>query len=235
MRELLLVVTFGSNVIESRRIDKDKITIGRDDTNDIVLNNPTISREHSEINFSDGIISIKDLRSANGTFINNVKMDDAVLDIGDEIIVGKYMIKLKSARSLDPELDLSFQSTEEGKSTDIETFMVDDKTRKQMLERLKSGDNISFPELILANNKQIKLTEDNFYIGKGSESNLRIKGIFIKDVHVKIIKIGATSYKMISMGSFFSPVRVNGKKTKEKILRHGDVIEIGGEEIVFNM
>ena len=235
MRELLLVVTFGSNVIESRRIDKDKITIGRDDTNDIVLNNPTISREHSEINFSDGIISIKDLRSANGTFINNVKMDDAVLDIGDEIIVGKYMIKLKSARSLDPELDLSFQSTEEGKSTDIETFMVDDKTRKQMLERLKSGDNISFPELILANNKQIKLTEDNFYIGKGSESNLRIKGIFIKDVHVKIIKIGATSYKMISMGSFFSPVKVNGKKTKEKILRHGDVIEIGGEEIVFNM
>ena len=235
MRELLLVVTFGTNVIESRRIDKDKITIGRDDTNDIVLNNPTISREHSEINFSDGIISIKDLRSANGTFINNVKMDDAVLDIGDEIIVGKYMIKLKSARSLDPELDLSFQSSEEGKSTDIETFMVDDKTRKQMLERLKSGDNISFPELILANNKQIKLTEDNFYIGKGSESNLRIKGIFIKDVHVKIIKIGATSYKMISMGSFFSPVRVNGKKTKEKILRHGDVIEIGGEEIVFNM
>lgn len=235
MRELLLVVTFGSNVIESRRIDKDKITIGRDDTNDIVLNNPTISREHSEINFSDGIISIKDLRSANGTFINNVKMDDAVLDIGDEIVVGKYMIKLKSARSLDPELDLSFQSSEEGKSTDIETFRVDDKTRKQMLERYQSGDDINFPVLILSNNKQIKVTEDNFYIGKGSESNLRIKGSFIKDVHVKIIKIGATSYKMISMGSFFSPVRVNGKKTKEKILRHGDVIEIGGEEIVFNM
>ena len=78
MRELLLVVTFGSNVIESRRIDKDKITIGRDDTNDIVLNNPTVSREHSEIDFSDGIISIKDLRSANGTFINNVKRKDDI-------------------------------------------------------------------------------------------------------------------------------------------------------------
>ena len=153
MRELLLVVTFGSNVIESRRIDKDKITIGRDDTNDIVLNNPTISRQHSEISFSDGIVSIKDLRSANGTFINNVKMDDAVLDIGDEIVVGKYMIKLKSARSLDPELDLSFQSTEEGKSTDIETFRVDDKTRKQMLERYQSGKDINFPVLILSNNK----------------------------------------------------------------------------------
>ena len=235
MRKLLLVVTFGTNVIESRRIDKDKITIGRDDTNDIVLNNPTISREHSEINFSDGIISIKDLGSANGTFINNVKMDEAVLDIGDEIVVGKYMIKLKSARSLDPELDLSFQSSEEGKSTDIETFRVDDKTRKQMLERYQSGKDINFPVLILSNNKQIKVTEDIFLIGKGSESNLRINGSFIKDVHAKIIKIGATSYKMISMGSFFSPVRVNGKKTKEKILRHGDVIEIGGEKIVFNL
>ncbi len=40
---------------------------------------------------------------------------------------------------------------------------------------------------------------------------------------------------MISMGSFFSRVKVIGKKTKEKIVRHGDVIEIGGEEIVFNM
>jgi len=235
MRGLLLVVTFGSNVLESRRIDKEEISIGREDTNDIVLNNPSISRRHSVIRVSDGIVSIKDLGSVNGTFINNVKMDEAVLDIGDEIVVGKYMIKLKSEKSLDPELDLSFQSTEEGKSTDIETFRVDDNTRKKMLERYRSGEDISFPVLILSNNKQIKITEDNFLIGRGSDSNLKIKGNFIKDVHAKIIKIGATSYKMISMGSLFSPVRVNGEKTKEKILRHGDVIEIGGEEIVFNL
>ena len=235
MRELLLVVTFGSNVLESRRLDKEEISIGREDTNDIVLNNPSISRQHSVIHVSDGIVSIKDLGSVNGTFINNVKMDEAVLDIGDEIVVGKYMIKLKSEKTLDPELDLPFQSSEQGKSIDVETFRVDDNTRKKMLERYQSGKDINFPILILSNNKQIKITEDNFLIGRGSDSNLKIKGNFIKDIHVKIIKLSSTSYKMISMGSLFSPVRVNGKKTKEKILRHGDVIEIGEEKIVFNL
>jgi len=235
MRELLLVVTFGSNVIESRRLDKEEISIGREDTNDIVLNNPSISRRHSVIRVSDGIVSVKDLGSVNGTFINNVKMDEAVLDIGDEIVVGKYMIKLKSEKTLDPELDLSFQSSEQGKSIDVETFRVDDKTRKKMLERYQSGEDINFPVLNLSNNKQIKITEDNFLIGRGSDSNLKLKGNFIKDIHVKIIKLSSTSYKMISMGSLFSPVRVNGKKTKEKILRHGDVIEIGEEKIVFNL
>jgi len=235
MRELLLVVTFGSNVLESRRLDKEEISIGREDTNDIVLNNPSISRRHSVIRVSDGIVSVKDLGSVNGTFINNVKMDEAVLDIGDEIVVGKYMIKLKSEKTLDPELDFSFQSSEQGKSIDVETFRVDDKTRKKMLERYQSGEDINFPVLILSNNKQIKITEDNFLIGRGSDSNLKLKGNFIKDIHVKIIKLSSTSYKMISMGSLFSPVRVNGKKTKEKILRHGDVIEIGEEKIVFNL
>ena len=235
MRELLLVVTFGSNVLESRRIDKEEISIGREDTNDIVLNNPSISRQHSVIRVSDGIVSIKDLGSVNGTFINNVKMDEAVLDIGDEIVVGKYMIKLKSEKTLDPELDLSFQSCEQGKPIDVETFRVDDNTRKKMLERYQSGEDINFPVLILSNNKQIKITEGNFLIGRGSDSNLRIKGNFIKDIHVKIIKLSSTSYKMISMSSLFSPVRVNGKKTKEKILRHGDIIEIGEETIVFNL
>lgn len=234
MRELLLVVTLGNNVIESRRMDKDRITIGRDDTNDIVLNNPTISRQHAELLLNNGVVRVKDLGSSNGTYINNVKMDEATLDTGDEIIVGKYMIKLKSERSLDPALDLSFQSGEESKTTDIGTFKVDDKTRKQMLEKYQSSENISFPLLILSNNQQLKITEDNFLIGKGAESNLGMKGIFVKDIHAKIIKISATSYKLISMGTLFSPVKVNGKKIKEKILRHGDVIEIGGQQIVFN-
>jgi len=145
------------------------------------------------------------------------------------------MIKLKSEKTLDPELDLSFQSCEQGKPIDVETFRVDDNTRKKMLERYQSGEDINFPVLILSNNKQIKITEDNFLIGRGSDSNLRIKGNFIKDIHVKIIELSSTSYKMISMSSLFSPVRVNGKKTKEKILRHGDIIEIGEEKIVFNL
>ncbi|NIP38359.1 MAG: FHA domain-containing protein [Candidatus Dadabacteria bacterium] len=234
MGELLLVVSFGTNVVESWRIDKDRITIGRDDTNDIVLNNPTISRQHAEISVSNGLVSIKDLGSSNGTYINNVKMDEVTLDVGDEIIVGKYMIKVKSANSLDPALDLSFQSAEEGKSTDVETFRADTKARKEMLEKYQTGENITFPLLIFPNNKEVKITENNFFIGKGSQSDLRIKGRFIKDVHAKIIKVGAASYKLISFGSLFSPVKVNGKKIKEKILRHGDVIEIGGEEIVFN-
>ncbi|NIS08011.1 MAG: hypothetical protein GWO07_04440, partial [Candidatus Dadabacteria bacterium] len=98
------------------------------------------------------------------------------------IVVGKYMIELKSGKSLDPALDLSFQSGEEGKSTDIQTFRADTKARKEMLKKYQSTENIPFPVLIFSNNKKVKVTEDNFLIGSGHPSNLRIKARFVKDV-----------------------------------------------------
>lgn len=52
------------------------ITIGRDIDNDIVLKDPSISRHHTQIIVhDDNSISISDMGSANGTFVNGTRID----------------------------------------------------------------------------------------------------------------------------------------------------------------
>lgn len=52
------------------------ITIGRDIDNDIVLKDPSVSRHHTQIIVhDDNSISISDMGSANGTFVNGTRID----------------------------------------------------------------------------------------------------------------------------------------------------------------
>ena len=67
--------------------------LGRDDTADIVLDDPGISRRHSEIRVTnDGphlVASIRDLGSTNGTFVNSERISSQRLSDGDRITVGR--------------------------------------------------------------------------------------------------------------------------------------------------
>ncbi|MEO8852069.1 MAG: DUF3662 and FHA domain-containing protein [Allobranchiibius sp.] len=67
--------------------------IGRDDEADIMLDDPGISRRHSEIRVTnDGphlVMTVSDLGSTNGTFLNGDPIDRAHLQDGDRITVGR--------------------------------------------------------------------------------------------------------------------------------------------------
>lgn len=67
--------------------------IGRDETADIVLDDPGISRRHCELRVSnDGphlVTSVRDLGSTNGTYVNTERITSARLDEGDQITVGR--------------------------------------------------------------------------------------------------------------------------------------------------
>lgn len=61
-------------------------SIGRLDTNDIVIPEQHVSRQHAVINYRDGIFMITDLGSANGTFVNDKQLEAPFpLASGDEI------------------------------------------------------------------------------------------------------------------------------------------------------
>ncbi|MFC6704739.1 FhaA domain-containing protein [Flexivirga alba] len=67
--------------------------IGRDDDADILLDDPGISRRHSEIRVTyDGphqVITIRDLGSTNGTFVNGDPIGTMHLSEGDRITIGR--------------------------------------------------------------------------------------------------------------------------------------------------
>jgi pSer/pThr/pTyr-binding forkhead associated (FHA) protein len=76
--------------------------LGRDDTADIVLDDPGISRRHSEIRVTtDGphlVASIRDLNSTNGTFVNSERISSQRLSDGDEITVGRTTVTYRAGR-----------------------------------------------------------------------------------------------------------------------------------------
>lgn len=65
-------------------------TIGRHPESDIVLDDITVSRRHSEIRLVDGRYVVSDAGSLNGTYVNQQRVDTAVLSQGDELQVGKF-------------------------------------------------------------------------------------------------------------------------------------------------
>jgi pSer/pThr/pTyr-binding forkhead associated (FHA) protein len=77
-------------------LDTDCITIGRDSTSEIFLDDVTVSRKHCQIlrveNGSLTTFEIEDLKSLNGTYVNAVSKVKTSLNHGDEVQVGKYRL-----------------------------------------------------------------------------------------------------------------------------------------------
>jgi hypothetical protein len=67
-----------------------RVSIGRGASgNDINLSNPTVSRFHAQIEFSDGHYALTALQDSNGTFINDTLVRHRTLQDGDEVRLGR--------------------------------------------------------------------------------------------------------------------------------------------------
>lgn len=77
--------------------DKTLIQIGRDPGNDVVLDSPTVSRYHAQIERVGHRYRLLDLRSANGTFVNDVRIDDKEywLNEADTVRIGRHRFVMK--------------------------------------------------------------------------------------------------------------------------------------------
>jgi len=74
-----------------------EIIIGRSSDLDMVLVEDMVSRKHAKISTDDHSVSIQDLGSTNGTFVNGEKIRAIRLKEGDRILVGTSIIKLVAA------------------------------------------------------------------------------------------------------------------------------------------
>jgi ABC transport system ATP-binding/permease protein len=68
---------------------RDILNIGRDPTNDMVIDHPAASRFHSQIKLEQGNYTLYDLNSTNGTFLNGELISGShALKVGDAIRIG---------------------------------------------------------------------------------------------------------------------------------------------------
>jgi diguanylate cyclase (GGDEF)-like protein len=87
-----LIVLAGSAVGEMYKIGKNETTIGRGSAADIQVIDEGISRRHASIKLEGERITVADLGSTNGTFLNGERITVHALRDGDKIQVGSTTI-----------------------------------------------------------------------------------------------------------------------------------------------
>ena len=77
-----------SEANEKHRIEGESVMVGRDRTCSIVLSHPAVSRRHARITLTGSAWVLEDLKSANGTYVNNTRVERAKLKAGDVVRFG---------------------------------------------------------------------------------------------------------------------------------------------------
>jgi pSer/pThr/pTyr-binding forkhead associated (FHA) protein len=72
------------------------LNIGRLDTNDIILDDYKVSREHALLKFSRSDITLVDLASTHGSFVNGERIERSKVFYGDTIHIAGHELKLSS-------------------------------------------------------------------------------------------------------------------------------------------
>ncbi|MFI0723005.1 FHA domain-containing protein [Streptomyces sp. NPDC021224] len=89
----LLVVRRGPNSGSRFLLDGELTTAGRHPQSDIFLDDVTVSRRHVEFRRgADGLFTVSDVGSLNGTYVNRERIDAVLLSNGDEVQIGKYRL-----------------------------------------------------------------------------------------------------------------------------------------------
>ena len=71
-------------------------TVGRAPRADFIVDAALVSRLHCRLTAADGHVEVVDLRSTNGTFINDKRIDKASLSAGDRLRVGRIELQLRA-------------------------------------------------------------------------------------------------------------------------------------------
>ena len=162
-------------LMDQAELNKDKMTIGRSDDSDIVLDNAGVSSHHALIQKEAGGYVIADNDSSNGIFVNGDKVDQHRLEYRDEIQIYNYVLKYMASRGLhgiaDPDI------AQDGDMSQTGTMEVDISDVQELL-KLREKKKTAYVELVNAkgNPSRFLLKEQNFRIGRPKDCDIRTSG-----------------------------------------------------------
>ncbi len=98
----LLIVQRGADAGSRFLLDHDSSVAGRRADSDIFLDDISVSRRHVGFERGPDGVRVKDLGSLNGTYVNRELVDEALLQPGDEVQIGKFrLVYYASAEDVD--------------------------------------------------------------------------------------------------------------------------------------
>jgi pilus assembly protein CpaF len=96
----MVILTLTEKGGEPRQLsfEKNEVTVGRVQGNDVVLPKGNVSKRHCRIYIQDGHFSVEDLKSTNGTYVNGRKISEpTALTTADKVYVGDFVVRVDNA------------------------------------------------------------------------------------------------------------------------------------------
>jgi pSer/pThr/pTyr-binding forkhead associated (FHA) protein len=223
-----LIVKFDNKVIERVVTEKKRISIGRTNDNDIVLENRGVSRKHAMIEFNSNAAVIMDNESLNGTFVNNRKINEEVLRNEDIITIGKYSLVYHTESTATDDGMANMDGTMVLNTKKQKDLLENDRVERQIVEKfggsvLLGEDNAEFAEY--------KLEREVTTIGKAKFVHVRAKGFLLSGIQAKIVKEGE-GFFLMNLGKS-GKSKVNGETVDRCMLKNGDLIQVGKSTFKF--
>lgn len=88
-----LQIILNGAMVEELRLTRGRVTIGRRRYSDVLLDSPVISGDHALIERIGRDVYLEDRESTNGTKLNGKKIRREMLGFGDEIGIGRYILR----------------------------------------------------------------------------------------------------------------------------------------------
>jgi pSer/pThr/pTyr-binding forkhead associated (FHA) protein len=204
---------------------ESEVSIGRDPSNDIVVEHPSVSSRHAKIRQNANGVFIADLGSTNGTFVNEDKIVDCQLAHQDWINIGKHILIVDLYETLSLDATVQMLMAGSSGSADAEGTM--------MLDMESSGKSyrtqLDYLNFLSNDQPDFELTNKQVTIGKNQDADIVIKGFwsFFAGQPSATINKRSGYYVLDYVTGMLKP-KINGMAIKQPIrLNHHDIISVG--------
>ena len=237
------------------------LSIGRRDTNDVVIEDPSVSGHHAKIDSLEDRFVLIDLQSKNGSFVNEQLIhshwlqDEDVISIGGHTLVFQYQDEVQAL----PGGSDKFDETQALNTTQRRRMMAQSNPTKSInvtrywdkgqkrgkLRDLepreteyrtedKKKEPAGFLSYLAGGEGRIELTQKITSIGKDPTSDIVIKGLLVNPTAVIIAK-KADGFHLRNIGGRPKP-KVNDEPVRKSIILYDeDIIEIGSVRLQFSL
>jgi predicted component of type VI protein secretion system len=216
-----LILKLDDRTIAEYAVGAHPIAIGRSPDNGIVIDNPTVSGRHARV-YREGPHSVlEDLKSTNGTFVNDKPVARHTLLEGDRVLVGKHHLVFSQQ--------------------DFEDEPLGPRRPSQIYDAVVPGTAILTPRARIGTLKVIDgntgqseyvLAAETTTIGKAVTAQIRLKGWFKPEIAAAIARHGG-AFTITPMRGRLS---VNGERvSNRRDLASGDRIEVSGLTLEFTL
>jgi hypothetical protein len=95
-----LVLSSGGSIVFQCFVDRERLGIGRDPANQVVIDDPSVNREHAAIVAVGNDHILEDLASASGTFVNGTRTTRRILQHGDVVELGAFSLRYLNPKTV---------------------------------------------------------------------------------------------------------------------------------------